>query len=161
MKQVENFLLTALPGFFGVVGFFSLPWNNTEKFLLIFGFSTLYFLLFVIHLLKKLSRSQKDLTSLNAELTQLKNTKKNSDESIDKYDNFVHKRKLFIHHDLPKLVVLITEFEVNVKDSYRGQKQQELRVLTTNVKNKTIEIINKEKRDFDDQLYKIQSNQDY
>ncbi len=131
------------------------------KLLLTLILSVVYFLGIVIYLHIKLTRVQKSFTSLDTELTQLKKAKRNSDESIDKYNNFVHKRKLFIHHDLPKLGVLITEFEVNIKDSYRGQKQEELRKLTTNVKNQTIEIINKEKRDFDDQLYNIQSNKDY
>lgn len=158
MKQLRNFILAILPGFAGVLSFFNPSWSITVKLLLTLILSTVYFLGIVIYLHNKLTGVQKSFTSLNTELTQLKNEKRNSDESISKYDNFVHKRKLFIQHDLPKLGELITEFEVHVKDSCRGQKHQELRVLTTNVKSKTIEIMNKEKRDFDEQLYKIQSN---
>ncbi|OFD78390.1 MULTISPECIES: hypothetical protein [Bacillus cereus group] len=158
MKQFLTFILTILPAFAGVLGFINPSWSITVKLLLTFILSTVYLLGIIIYLHKKLTKVQKSFTSLNTELTQLKNEKGDSDKSIDKYDNFVHKRKLFIHHDLPELGVLITEFEVHVKDSYRGQKHQELRVLTTNVKSKTIEVINKEKRDFDEQLYNIQGN---
>ncbi|MCT4570504.1 hypothetical protein N3930_21890 [Bacillus thuringiensis] len=106
----------------------------------------------------KLTKVQKSSTSVNTELTQLKNEKRDSDESIDKYNNFVHKRKLFIHHDLPELGVLITEFDAYVKNTYRGQQHQEVRTIATQVKSKTNEIINKEKRDFDEQLYNIQGD---
>ncbi|PED90951.1 hypothetical protein CN503_05735 [Bacillus cereus] len=158
MKQFLAFIFTILPAFAGVLGFINPSWSINVKLLLTFIFSTVYLLGIIIYLHIKITKFQKSSTSLNTELTQLRNEKRNSDESISKYNDFVHKRKLFILHDLPKFGALITEFEVHVKDSYRGQKHQELRVLTTNVKNNTIEIINKEKRDFDEQLYKIQSN---
>ncbi|MGG0277298.1 hypothetical protein [Bacillus rhizoplanae] len=158
MKELLTFILTILPGFTGILSFFNTSWSNTEKFLSALLFSTLYFLGLVIYLHKKLTRVQKDFSALDTDLSQLKNEKKNSDKLVGKYDQFVHKRKLFIHHDLPELGELITEFDGHVKNSFRGQKYQEVRGIATHVKGRTIEIINKEKRDFDEQLYNIQSD---
>ncbi|MEE6183996.1 hypothetical protein ACQ3VH_15930 [Bacillus pretiosus] len=158
MKQFLTFIFTILPAFAGVLGFINPSWSITTKLLLTFIFSTVYLLGIIIYLHIKLTKVQKSSTSVNTELTQLKDEKRDSDESIDKYNNFVHKRKLFIHHDLPELGVLITEFDAYVKNTYRGQQHQEVRTIATQVKSKTNEIINKEKRDFDEQLYNIQGD---
>jgi hypothetical protein len=113
-------------------------------------------MIFTQHKLKKV---QDVITTLDTELTQLKNQKKESDRLIGKYAKFVHKRELFIKHDLIGLGDLITEFDGHVKNVYRGQKYQEVTFAVGNVKNRTLEIINKEKRDYDEQLYNIQSDQ--
>lgn len=158
VRQVLNFLVTILPGFVGVLSFFSTTWSNTIKFILALSFSTVYFLGLVIFLHIRLNKVQKQYASKETDLDQLKDDKQDSDEKIARYADFVHKRKLFIQHDLPEVGQLITEYEGHVKNSLRGQKYQEVRGVASSVKSRTNEIINKEKRDFDEQFYNIQGD---
>jgi hypothetical protein len=158
LRQIFNFILTILPGFTGILSFFSTTWSNTVKFILALSLSSLYFLGVVIYLLFKLKKAEKDFSTKDSDLSQLESEKQDSDKLIAEYDRFIHKRKLFIQHDLPELGQLVTEFEGHVKNTFRGQKYQEVRVIASHVKSRTNEIINKEKRDFDEQLYKVQSD---
>lgn|GEM_PF-4298842 len=158
LRQISNFIISILPGFLGILSFFNNTWSNTTKFILALSLSSLYFLGLIIYLHFKLNKVENDSTSKDFDFNQLKDKKLASDKKIEKYNEFVHKRRLFIEHDLPEIGQLITEYEGNVKNTLRGQKYQEVRVIASTVKDRTNDVIKKEKRDFDEQLFNIQSD---
>lgn len=162
MKEKTGFLLhTILPGLVGLLTFFSpnnLPIN--WKILITISFAGLYFLIQAIILQNKLNKTQTTNVSLNTENNKLRGENEFLNRKLNNYDDFVHKRRLFIDYDLKELSDLVIEYEVHVKDTYRGLKNQVIRNEAGSVKKKTLEIINKEKRAFDEQIFHVQSNKD-
>lgn len=158
MRQILNFIVSILPGFIGILSFFNNTWSNTFKFILALSLSSLYFLGLAVYLHFKLNKLKVASTFKESDFDQLKDEKIVLDEKIEKYNEFVHKRRLFIQHDLPEIGQLITEYEGNIINTLRGQKYQEVRILASTVKDRTNDVIKREKRDFDEQLYNIQSD---
>ncbi|WP_066300242.1 hypothetical protein [Bacillus sp. FJAT-29937] len=154
------FIFTILPGVLTILSYFIPSLAYPLKIIVPLSITVLYFIGLAIFLQIKLNKEQSNSGTLNYELDKLNHEKVRLDNKIVNYDKFVHKRELFINHDLVELGTLITEYEGYVKNSYRGQKHQEMRDEAGSVKKRTIEIINKEKREFDEQLYNVQSYKD-
>ena len=144
--KAGKYFLYILPGLVGLLGFFIPSLTYTLKIIVSLSLTTLYFVGLGIILQFKLNKANSNILTLN--------------NKMDKYNAFIHKRKLFIDYDLRELKSLITEYEGNVKNIYRGQKHQEVRNEVGIIKKRTLDIINKEMRDFDEQLYNIQSDKD-
>ena len=158
-KQVF-FFTTVFPAIVTLLGYFVPGWEYPTKLIVPLSLSTLYFFGLGIYFYLKLIQAKSDTTNATREFNELTREKNLLDNKISKYDDFVHKRGVFIHHGLSELGTLITEYEWYIKNSYRGQKYQDVRNEVGRVKIRTLEITNKEKRDFDEQLYNVQSNQD-
>lgn len=141
---------------FGLTGFLSflMPDIKIELGLIIsLSFSTIYFLVLSLWL----KRQNNSVISQRNNKDVLLKIKENE---IDLHKEFIYKRKLFRTHDLPKAISITTEEYGYLKDKYRGNR---FRPIIEDVKlsrNALEEIINKEMRDFDEQLYYLPSNKD-
>lgn len=156
---MELFFFTLLPAAIGVIGFF-MPLSDHYKIIISLSLATLYFAIFALFLKRKLTKTESGIVELQGELEESSDVMQDKTSKLDGYIDFVHKRELFIKHDLQELSDLIIEYEGHVKNHYRGQKYQEVRNEVGSVKKRAVEIINKEKRDFDEQLYRVQSDKD-
>ncbi|MCZ0875629.1 hypothetical protein [Peribacillus sp. AS_2] len=157
--SIELFFFTIIPGVLAAIGYF-MPLSVHFKVIISLSLATLYFIIFAIFLQRKLNKTQSTIATLQDGLEESSDAMNDKTSKLDAYVDFVHKRKLFIKHDLKELSDLIVEYEGHVKNHYRGQKYQEVRDEVGSVKKRAVEIINKEKRDFDEQLYHVQSDKD-
>jgi hypothetical protein len=152
------FFTTILPSLVTLLGFFLPSLTYPLKAIIPLSFAVAYFLGIGIYWQCQLKKAKANNTTLATESENLKFERDHLYSQISSYDEFVHKRQLFLRHDLTEIGTLLTEYEVHVKDTYRGLKYQDVRESAGSVKKRTLEIVNKEKRDFDEQLYHIQSN---
>lgn len=157
--KIKTFIVI-LPGIVSLLSYFIPSLTYPLKIIIPLFLTALYFLGLGVILQFKLNNVQSNISILNSEFDKLKHEKDQIKSILSNYDEFVHKRKLFIDFDLKELSDLITEYEGYVKNSYRGQKYQEVRDEAGSVKKKTLEIIKKEVRDFYEQLYNVQSDKD-
>lgn len=164
MKKTEWFFLVVLPAFVTLLVYFIPAIEYPLKIIVPLLFTVLYFIILGIYLQINLTKQKNIISNLNIELENHKEERREEElqlnNKVEKYEKFLHKRKLFLDYDLKEIGSLITQYEGHVINAYRGQKHQEIRFEVRNVKNRTIELINKEKRDFDEGLFDVQSDKD-
>lgn len=153
MNQRVKSLLSIFspPALLTIVGFLIPNASVLVKGIIIFGLLAFYFFGLSLYYAYKIQ----DLESENCKIGDKKILYSNK---IEKYDKFRHRREIFINHDLEKLGRLLTEYNGFVKDEYRGRKFVVLRYEAETVKERVIEIIHAEKRNFDADIYDIQSD---
>lgn len=134
------------PALTSTVTFFLPALDIREKILISLSASVIYFMGSSLYLNHKLKKDKSEITDLK--------------EKVDIYITLSNQRELFVKHDLKKLRELIIEFRGYVVDTYRGRKFERFRSETKLFKDKTVEIIDKEMRDYDEQLQRIQSDKD-
>jgi hypothetical protein len=145
-------LLGYLVGLIGLLSFYipsslQLEW----KIAIAVGGSTIYFLVMNIIIQRKYDSTVNKLAENGHKVSEL-------EKKLILYEEFIHNRKLFKSHDLKKINKLTYEYHSFVMDKYRGHKFNDMVSESRILKGKIEEIIDKEERDFDDQLYKIPSN---
>ncbi|QLG06248.1 hypothetical protein GJS30_03740 [Bacillus velezensis] len=145
---------TIIPGFITILTYFLPNLDYPYKFFPPLIILALYFIFLCIVLQRKLDNNAKKIKGLEEE-------NKGSKERIKNYENFVHKRELFIKHDLVNISKLISDHETYIRDSKRGKAHEELRREAKLVKENTIKIVDQEKRDFDEQLFSISGNKNH
>jgi hypothetical protein len=154
------FLFTVLPAIVTLLGYFVPDIEYPLKLIVPLIIVTIYFLILAVILKFQLLKVHSEISSLNTRVEKENKEKEHLNNKLRNYDEFVHKRKLFINYDLEEIGSLVTEYEGHVKNTYRGQRNQEVRVEAGSVKRRTLEIINKEKRDFNEQIFNVQSDTD-
>lgn len=157
-KDSNLSFLSLFPAIITLLSFFVPSLTYPMKIIVPLALTGIYFLSLSIFLQVKYNRSNTGVNTLKDELEQTEEKIQKLKLKLDNYQEFVHKRELFITHDISEIQDLINEYNVYVNDKYRGNKYQDLRSEITALKKRNIEIIHKEKRDFSEQLYKIQSN---
>ncbi|WP_306010427.1 hypothetical protein [Bacillus sp. MMSF_3328] len=158
MKRSETFFTSIFPAAVTILSFFLPGLTYPIKVIVPLAFGTLYFVIVSIVLQHKVKIAQLESSALNCQIDKLKDEKTILNGKLESYSAFTHKRELFIKHDLTELSELLTEYEGYVKNTYRSQKQKELREEAGTVKKRALQIINNEKRSFDEQLYNVQSD---
>ena len=148
-------------GLFGVAGFF-IPsnWSLQNKVILSLIIISICYFGYGFSVQYKLYKTSQKNDNLQDENICIKNERKDLRRKIERRDKFIHKRKLFVSHDLKFLSDLLKEYDTYVAGSYPNKKYERLRDETVSVRKRGIEIISKEVRDFDEQFYDIQGDKD-
>lgn len=154
-----SFVPAVLLAILGAVSFLIPPtWSLQDKLLLYFiivSASYFFYGLWLQYKLAFFSRKNKDL---NDEITSLNGKAPTLQAKIDARDDFIHKRKIFVTHDLKSLHSLLIDYETHVIREYPNRKFKELRDEAAVVRRKGTEIIFKEERDFDEQYPRVKSD---
>jgi len=142
-----------LPALFTSVGFLLPNLSFTIKVYIIGGISLLYYFILSIYLSKQLKKSK-------SEKVDLEKVEETLNSKLQKYEVFRNKRELFIKHDLSQIEKLLMEYDGYLKDSYREKKYQDMKSEYKIVRTEVSNIITKEKRTYDEQLFDVQSHKD-
>ncbi|UQZ48075.1 hypothetical protein M1D69_00150 [Bacillus sp. PK3-037] len=142
---------TILPGLVTLVGFLFPNLSLFTKTILILGTFFICILIVAIYLGIKQKNYIREINKLKQELGE--SQKINND-----IQEFIHKRKLFVDHNMVEICDIITQYEGYVRDAGRGHVYSKVRDEARQVKERVLKIIREEKRDFDDQLYRVSRN---
>lgn len=160
MKFQLGRFITILIGFTGFLSYFLPGLTYPMKIIVPLSLVVIYFFIVFLITQGRLTQAQSENSTLQTQIEEARSKEESLNNRIEKYSEFVNKREIFINHGLPELTRMVIEYDGYVKNTYRGRTHQELRKEVGSVKLRTLDIIQKEKRDFDEQLYYIQSNKD-
>lgn len=153
MRVQLQFVVVYLPALLTSIGFLLPNLSLTIKLYIVGVISVIYFFIVSICLLKQLKKSK-------SESAILKQAEEKLNVKLQKYESFRNKRDLFINHDLSQIEKILTEYDGYLKDSYREKKYQDMKLEYKLVRTQVSDIITKEKRAYDEQLFDVQSNKD-
>lgn len=143
---MHQLFLIILPAAITYIAFFIPSLDYSLRIILSLAIIALYLTGLTIYFKTKINKADKQISDLQGQ--------------VKRHSDFLHNRQLFIKHDLTKLKEIILEYRGHVVDTYREKKFQRLRDEARLFKDKTVEIIDKEMRDFDEQLHNVQGNKD-
>lgn len=162
VQKVKDLFLYLFPGVFAFLLLFVPVEMMTLqiKIVLVLALSTIYFLIISANLQYKLKTSNRDNCELGKRIEILEGEQQQKNNRINSFEKFIHRRKVFKDHGLKEIKEILFEYNGVVENKYRGKAHQDLITQTRAIKNRSSEIINKEKREFDEQLFDIQSYKD-
>ncbi|ASN03620.1 hypothetical protein [Virgibacillus necropolis] len=162
MQWLTKYLYSMpLFGLFGFVGFF-IPstWSLQNKIILSLVIISICYFGYGLRIQYRLYETSQTNDNLQDKVTRLRNETDSLRNKIDLRDKFIHKRQIFVTHDLKFLSDLLKEYNAHVVEKYPNKKYERLRDEAASVRKRGIDIISKEERDFDEQFYDIQSDKD-
>lgn len=152
MKKINYLLLVLVPGIIGTLAFL-LPREIllTHRILIVLIIISTYLLIIYTWDAIKIKK-------ISQEKDELLNKVSTLEEILNKHEVFLNKRELFIKHDLKNMNKAANTYKGYIYEAYRGNRYTMLRDEVHHFVNSMDDIINKEMRDFDEQLFDIQSN---
>lgn len=153
IQGIKEWFIVLLPGLFGFITGLLPTLTINQKFIIILLFTAVYYFITTVRLQLQLKKfvENENVSQATSEL----NCKK-----INDYKEFVFNRKLFMKHDLTRLKDINREYYNSILDKFRGKKNDPFINEAKQIRDAIEQIITKEERAFDEQLYKIQSDKD-
>lgn len=155
MKYLPTVLvLTIIPAVATIVGFLIPELELIIRWFIVCATCFLYFVVTTIYFMFKKNRAEENVKKFEDSNRELS-------ESIKRHKGFVHKRKIFLEHNLGRISSTMNEYNGYLSDKYRGKTHDDMRREFKIIKTEIIKIIDDEKREFDDQLFSVSSDKDY